>query len=69
MSSPTEKLDDASRIKEVLNKFRERDVAVIGIGITKAGKAIRNTYAPRRAYLRRGEQSRLNRRSPLEKIP
>ena len=38
--------DDASRVKEVLNKFRERDVAVIGIGITKAGKAIRNTYAP-----------------------
>ena len=32
--------------RKVLNQFRENDVVVIGIGITKAGEAIRNTYAP-----------------------
>lgn len=38
--------DDAARVGKILNKFRGNGAVVIGIGITKEGEKIEETYAP-----------------------
>ncbi len=38
--------DDVSRVQNVLKDLREKGMVVVGVGITRGGKAVETTYAP-----------------------